>query len=256
VVVEYKLRSVEIIASSLCAALYACIGYMTWLGLICPAVGVVRFWPAVVIPAIFAALFGPAVGGLGAAIGIFLSDMLIHGNLLLSLTAGVPANFICFYIVGWLARRKFNPLKATAIGAAILAALTLAVIGMYMQGMLDANVSAVFAVTCIASFAALAVAIKIAPRWSGYHVGSVVGLLAGSLWIGIFVWSFSQVFALPDVVGGGSKLPLYAAAVWTVWTFSTEIPFMLALGPPILDACVRIYPRLRPDFLESGENNG
>jgi len=37
-------------------------------------------------------------GGVGAAIGIFLSDMLTHGMPLLSLSVGVTSNFIAFYI--------------------------------------------------------------------------------------------------------------------------------------------------------------
>jgi hypothetical protein len=31
-----------------------------------------------------------------------------------------------------------------------------------------------------------------------------------------------------------------------VWTFATEIPFILLLGPPIAKAIMRAYPSLRP----------
>ena len=72
--------------TSLNGALYATLGYMTFLGLFAPIVGVVRFWPGVFVPAVFAVLFGPVVGGVGASIGIFISDMLVHGNALLSLS--------------------------------------------------------------------------------------------------------------------------------------------------------------------------
>jgi hypothetical protein len=34
-------------------------------------------------------------------------------------------------------------------------------------------------------------------------------------------------------------LPLF------VWTFATEVPFVLLLGPPIIKACYRAFPSLR-----------
>jgi uncharacterized membrane protein len=98
-------RSIKVTMISLCAALYVVLGYLTFLGVFAPIVGIVRFWGiAVVVPAVFAFLFGGVVGGVGAAIGIFISDMLIHGNALLSLTVGVPSNFVMFYIIGRLGR--------------------------------------------------------------------------------------------------------------------------------------------------------
>ncbi|MEM4430788.1 MAG: hypothetical protein QXM08_06460, partial [Thermofilaceae archaeon] len=73
------MRPSQLVAlTSLNAALYAALGYASYLGLFAPAIGVVRFWPSVFVPALFAVLFGELVGGLGAAIGIFISDMLIH----------------------------------------------------------------------------------------------------------------------------------------------------------------------------------
>ena len=91
---------------ALCAmngALYATVGYTTYLGIV---VFGVRFWPAVVAPATFSVLFGPMVGGVGASIGIFIADMLTHGMALLSLSVGVPANFACFYIIGLLSGQE------------------------------------------------------------------------------------------------------------------------------------------------------
>jgi len=110
------------------AALYAIVGILTNLGIVSPVVGVVRFWPAVIVPATFAVLFGPWVGGTGAAIGIFLSDMIQpgHGIALLSLTVGVPANFAGFFLIGLIARRN---LKLQYVGVA-LAAGGIVIIGM------------------------------------------------------------------------------------------------------------------------------
>ena len=108
-------KSVEISAVAINAALYATLGYMTYLGLFTPVIGVVRFWPAVIVPGFFSVVYGPLVGGIGAAIGIFISDLLIHGNALLSLTVGVPANFLGFYTLGALARKRPSRLLSLSL---------------------------------------------------------------------------------------------------------------------------------------------
>lgn len=82
--------------------LYAVVGYFTFFGINFYGV---RFWPAVVIPATAAVLFGEKVGGASAALGIFVSDVLSHGIVILSLTVGVPSNFIAFYIIGRFCRK-------------------------------------------------------------------------------------------------------------------------------------------------------
>ena len=86
---------------SLNASLYTIVGYLTYAGIIIQGV---RFWPAVVIPAVFSVLFGPLVGGVGASIGILISDMLSHGMLFLSSSVGVTSNFIAFYLLGYFMR--------------------------------------------------------------------------------------------------------------------------------------------------------
>ncbi|MEM3031716.1 MAG: hypothetical protein QXK39_02235, partial [Nitrososphaerota archaeon] len=85
-----KTRSLETALIAINAALYAGVGYMTFLGIFAPVVGTVRFWPVVVIPALFAVVFTPRIGALGAGLGIFISDLVIHGDAVLSLTVGVP----------------------------------------------------------------------------------------------------------------------------------------------------------------------
>ena len=108
-----RMRATDIAVIGVCAALYAVIGRLTDFGV--TFIGV-AFWPAAVIPAIFAALYGPWVGGTSAAIGIFARDMLFHGDPLLSLVAGVPPNFIMFFIIGYLSKRRLDT-KKLAIGA-------------------------------------------------------------------------------------------------------------------------------------------
>ena len=62
-------KTFMIILTAVNASLYTAVGCLTYLGIV---VFGVRFWPAVVVPAVFSVLFGPFVGGVGAAIGIFL----------------------------------------------------------------------------------------------------------------------------------------------------------------------------------------
>lgn len=100
-------RTIQIALTAITAALYAASIAATayiptpW------AIGHLR--PGVFIPAFFTVACGPIIGGLGAAIGCFLGDFALsyfgYTNPLLSLLAGVPANFVGFYILGWLTRK-------------------------------------------------------------------------------------------------------------------------------------------------------
>jgi hypothetical protein len=72
-----------------------------------------HFRPGVVVPAFFAVVFGPLVGGAGAAIGCFLGDcfFLVPAGLttpLLSIVAGVTGNFVGFYLLGWLVSKRHS----------------------------------------------------------------------------------------------------------------------------------------------------
>jgi len=238
------MKPLEAITISLNAALYAAFGYLTYFGIFTPVIGVVRFWPAVIIPAVFATLFGPFVGGVGAAIGIFISDMMVHGNALLSITVGIPSNFIGFYLVGYIARKKIG-LFSIVLGC--LAGCLAAVFSVWLfwtgRWPWDFTTFVLFTVTCLASVV-LALAIGFAwPDWRSYGIGSIVGLGIGSAIIGVGVWLFSQFFLLPT---GEFQLPLYASVIWFIWTFCTEIPFLIFAGPPILKACFLAFPSFKP----------
>ncbi|RLG07536.1 MAG: hypothetical protein DRN59_01085, partial [Thaumarchaeota archaeon] len=102
---EYrKPRSLEVVATAMCAALYAAASYLT--AYIPSPLGFGQFRPAVVIPAFFAVVFGSMPAGLGAAIGTLICDSIKHGGLYMgSLIAAVPGNFIGFYIFGAICRR-------------------------------------------------------------------------------------------------------------------------------------------------------
>ncbi|MEM1994490.1 MAG: ECF transporter S component [Nitrososphaerales archaeon] len=98
------MRVQEITAAALCAALYAVAKAAT--AFIPTPWGIGQFAPGVVVPAFFAILYGPLVGALGGGIGVFVGDLYLSTfgltNPFLSLIAGVPANFVGFYLLGWL----------------------------------------------------------------------------------------------------------------------------------------------------------
>ena len=239
------MRTLTISLSAACAALYAIIGYLTYLGIFAPVFGIVRFWPSVVVPAVFSYLFGPTVGGMGAAIGIFISDMLIHGNALLSLTVGVPANFICFYLIGVLSRRRVKRISFFLIVSLIFLVVLLITTCSHYVGILHPEVFIVFLVTCILSYVITIVASMRSEKWLMYYIACTVGLAIGSTIIGLGVWGFSQFFLLPEAIGGGYNLPFYASLILFIWTFLTEIPFLLFLGPPILSIAEKAVPRVK-----------
>ena len=234
-------RTVEISLTALNAALYAGFGYLTYLGLFTPVFGTVRFWPAVVIPAAFSVLFSPKIGGIGAAIGIFISDMLVHGNPILSLTVGVPSNFIAFYLIGYLAE-KWSVIKTSHVISSILIQL-IPVAGslvIYFGALLDEVVALVFLAVSIIVFAFTLIISLIQRKYLAILQASTIGLLIGSGIIGLGLWAYSQFAILP--IGGVQNAPLIAAAIWFLWTYLTEIPFLYFVLPPLIRALRRAIP--------------
>lgn len=237
------MRTIDVAALALDAGLYVVFGYVFYnlVPITAPGLGTVRFWPQVIIPAVFAALFGPWVGGFGAAIGIFINDMLIHGNPVLSLMAGVTSNFAMFFLIGVISKKNID-WKIPMIGFGVITALLVWIA--YIA--LPSDQALVFSGIIIVSYAILAVVVGLTPKWRGFEVGSMTGLLVGSSIIGAMVPVFSQFFLMPGATGltpftvlGGFGLLL--------WTFASEIPFLLVFGPPILQACYSAFPNLRTD---------
>lgn len=194
-----RLKGLDVAASAICAALYAAVGYMIWLFLpiTTPGIGIVRFWPSVVIPAAFAVLFGPLVGGLGAALGIFISDMLIHGNPLLSLSAGVTSNFLGFYLIGYFSRKKVEWTKLISVSSLVIMIISLgslvtvsyiAVPGWAVNGL------NLFTTILVATFMIAIVIGFLWQDWRSYQLGSMIGLGAGSIIIGLVVWPSARYF--------------------------------------------------------------
>ncbi|MFW6117459.1 MAG: ECF transporter S component [Thermoproteota archaeon] len=99
--------SVLTVATALCAGLYAVGSYLT--AYIPSPWGFGQFRPAVVIPALFATIFGPMPAGIGAALGTLINDSVKHMTLYPgSLIAAVPGNFIGFYLFGYIVKKKFS----------------------------------------------------------------------------------------------------------------------------------------------------
>lgn len=249
------MRASEVAMTGILAALYAVIGRLTDLGIVAPVVGVVAFWPAAVIPAIFAVLYGAWVGGIGAGIGIFIRDMLFHGNALLSLTVGVPANFFGFFITGYLVKRRLDWRRITlgwVIGVVILGlGVSASTVLLPAQTSAFTQLSAsdsfiLFAGVSLGSLIIILAVTRLWPEWENYGVASVIGLGVGSTMIGVFLWVYSQFLPLPGLPQD-FHLPIYAILLYTVWTFATEIPFIMLVGPPVLKACFRAFPNLVPE---------
>jgi len=235
---------------AVCAALYAVVGRLTDLGV---TVGGVAFWPAAIIPAVFAVLFGPLTGGIGAAIGIFIRDMLFHGDPWLSLSAGVTSNFIGFFLLGQISRTNlgWKKLAASAAigGVIVVAGLLLPTVlspteSTVFTGLSFSDTFILFTLTVVVSVAIMIAVAKLWSEWRNYFVGSVIGLGVGAAIIALVVWAYSQVFYSPT---GYFRAPISSTFIMIifVWTFATEIPFILLLGPPIIKVCYRAYPSLK-----------
>jgi len=244
------MKTLDVAMIGVCAAVYAVVGRLTDFGF---TLGGVAFWPAAVIPAVFAVLFGPWTGGIGAAIGIFIRDMLFHGDPLLSLSAGVTANFVAFFLVGYISRTNLDWKKL--VTSAVIGSIVIAV-GLLLPtvllptestgytGLSQSDSILLFVVTVVVSMPIIMIVAKLWREWRNYAVGSVIGAGMGSAIIAIVVWAYSQVFFSSTSY---FKAPIASSfiPIIFVWTFATEIPFILLLGPPIIKACTRAYPSLR-----------
>jgi len=230
------LKSLDIAGLALNIALYVVLGYIFYT-LLPISFGGVRFWPQVIVPAVFAVVFGPLVGGVGAAVGIFISDAMLGNNLLLSLIAGVTSNFVAFYLIGYIAKKKIRWL--TPVVAYGIATVAFIYIG-YAYTDLDFWTKIAFMGVAVASYIIFLVPVVVLrnSRWRSFEVGSIVGMLSGAAIIGVTVPLFFQYF------GAGDAFTVPAALSIFFFTFFTEIPFVLVLGPPIIAAIYKAFPSL------------
>ncbi|MCL2476003.1 hypothetical protein [Candidatus Bathycorpusculum sp.] len=246
-----NLTTKDLTAIVVCSALYAVFGYVTS-GFSFFGIG---FLPAVLIPAVFAALYGPWVGGISGAIGIFIRDVLVHGNAPLSLVAGVPANFVLFFLIGYLYTKNISLKQALIFVSLAIVGLLVPSIVFLPDMTLFAGFSAgvfllIFGLTIIGSLVAIAIVSVYWKEWRSYAIGAIVGQIAGGLLLSITVWAVSPLFldyfGVP--FGVALVLPLF------VWTIATEIPFIIIAGPPIIAVVQSAFPALR--YRNKPQNKG
>lgn len=256
---QWKAFDVAIVA--LCAALYAVIGYLTSFNL---NFGGVAFWPAAFVPAIFAVLFGKWTGGFGAAIGIFIRDVIVTGQPLLSLTAGVTSNFVMFFLIGYFSHTQLNRKKITLsliVGSiVILAGILLPTLFLpaeslvYTQFLSTEVIVAIFGSIMVVTLVLFAIIAKYWKEFRNFGVGAIIGQATGAMIVAIGVWAYSQLFYSAN---GYFTAPLSAAfaSLIFVWTFATEIPFVLLVSPPVVKACYNAFPFLKKQQTNSAKAN-
>jgi uncharacterized membrane protein len=220
------LKTWNVAAFALNVALYVAAGYL-FSSVVPIKFEGVRFWPQVIIPAVFAAVFGPWVGGLGAALGIFLNDIILGNNPLLSLMAGVTSNFAGFWLIGYIVNKRTR-WRVSIVASTVVSALLVGIALVYVEPL---SLGIILSIAIAASYIVLGVVALSSSKWRSYEVGSVIG---------VTVPLYSQYFA-PETTS--ITVPLILSTF--VFTFSSEIPFLLILGPPIIEAIYRAFPNFK-----------
>jgi hypothetical protein len=240
--------SLKLVLTAVNASVYAGIGAL-WTVFPLLIFGV-RFWPQVFAPAVFSVLFGPWVGGVGAAIGIFISDVIYgHHDALLSLLVGVPSNFVGFFVIGWLTNHDFkNMTRRLIVGISIAVIPIYAVALVYGLYLLSGALTLPLDVVLVSVIVILVILGLFLARnkWADFEAAASVGLGIGTAIIGVGIVVYSAIFGLPVAVGLGTK-PLGTAFMYVVGgsSYFTEIPFMIILTPPVAAACRSAFPSLR-----------
>jgi len=243
--------SLQLATTAMNAAVYAGIGFL-WTVFPLLIFGV-RFWPQVFIPATFAVLFGPWVGGVGAAIGIFAADVLYgHHDALLSLMVGVPSNFVGFFIIGWLTKRSYGGMVKNFLLMVSLIVVPAYAVGLAFGLYLMLGSASLATPNTYLGLAGLVVVFAVfllkllRNRWADFEVAASLGLAVGTGIIGVGIVAYSGIFGLPLAVGLGTQ-PLSNVFTYVIAASSyfTEIPFMVILTPPIVAACRAAFPSLR-----------
>jgi hypothetical protein len=228
------LRTVDVAALALNAALYVAVGVIFYYVVPVKFEGV-RFWPPVIVPAVFAVFFGPWVGGVGAGIGIFFSDIILGNDPLLSIMAGITSNFAMFFLIGYVYQKKTRwivPIGAYGVFSIFLAWLAYTYANLFWVGIV------------VASYVIFVPFALLNTKYRSYEVGSVIGLLVGSAIIGGMVPLYAYLFT-PIGQTPLASFTLAGGLAVFIFTFATEIPFLLILGPPIIEAIYRAFPTLR-----------
>lgn len=246
-----KMRALDFAATAICAALYFVVGYITSFGF---TLGGVAFWPAAFIPAVFAVLFGPWVGGIGAAVGIFIRDVLFHGDPLLSLTAGVTANFVVFFLIGYLTKTKMSRKKtftALILGiGVVLAGLLLPTVFLPAEStaftMFSTQLTlALFSVSMVVSAFLFLLISRQWPEFRSFGIAAIISQSIGAAIVAIAVFGYSQFFFGEGQYFSSGPIPATFVPIVFIWTFVTEIPFVLLISPVLIRVGYLAFPFLR-----------
>jgi len=238
-----KQSALQVAATSLNAALYAAVGALWTLFPI--TVFGVRFWPQVFVPGAFAVLFGPWVGGVGAAVGIFVADLVYgHHDPLLSLLVGVPSNFAMFWLIGYLSNRRMTGAqRRVMIAAGGVIPVVLVAYGLFA---FSGSSALTVLVLGVAMVALVIIPYLARSQWADIQAASSIGQGIGSIIVGLGIVAYSSLFLMPQALGLGSNpLPLMFAYGTALWTYMSEIPFLLVIVPPIVRAARTAFPSLR-----------
>ncbi len=219
----------------------------------------VRYWPQVFAPAVFSILFGPWVGGVGAAIGIFLADVIYgHHDALLSLLVGVPSNFIGFFVIGWLTNHEWKgAVRRILVSVSLViqpiyaVALVLGLnflLGASTVGSPTSSYSLVGGTMVVPIIVALIIVALVASRnrWAKAVIAASIGLAIGTGIIGVGIVVYSMIFGLPVAEGLGTQ-PLAGPFIYLIAASSyfTEILFVVILTPLVAKVCRAAFPSLR-----------
>jgi len=150
----------------------------------------------------------------------------------LSLTVGVPSNLLGFYVMGLIGNRKMSE-KTIRKGTLISIMISLSPTLLYPlhRNYLGETASLLFVLVSIICGALNILSPIILPKYRKISMSSSIGLGIGSAWIGLGIWVFSKFPILPS---NETNLSFAAAIGWFIWTYLTEIPFLLLLVPPII----------------------
>jgi hypothetical protein len=118
-----------------------------------------------------------------------------------------------------------------------------------LTGLSSTEILLVFGLTVVLSFVIIGVVAIRWRQWRSFAIAAVVGQAAGAGLLSVTIWAVSPLFLsyFKTPVGVTFVLPLF------VWTFATEIPFVLLVGPPIIKTCYRAFPSLRQRSQQKGE---
>ncbi|HID90471.1 TPA: hypothetical protein EYP44_00740 [Candidatus Bathyarchaeota archaeon] len=241
-------------ATCICAALY-CIGSL--LTAYIPTGYFVQFRPAIAIPTVFAVLFGPFVGGVGAAVGTFIASIYRYGHPFLTIFSGTPANLVGFWVLGHVVKRLKGTgarvLQHASVGLGSVAILT-------MLLPLSIEVKAVSLLLLVFLECTLLGLYRrfLRYRWAcALVVGGILGMAAGSLIIAGGLYLVASLLT-PGVIRlpaeqargvAGFADPTHAVLFSFLIVF-LPLPIALLVAIPVIETCWKVFPYLRAEFFE------